>query len=186
MNQNKKSKGKKKENAYAWGFFVLFLSFFLTVLFSYLSEMCVSDSSVIVGVIVIFVLLIVNVSGDILANAVLSCTTPSFLSMASQKVVGAKRAVSMCKNAPKIASIFADVIGDICGIISGSVSALLVLKIGALGGSIPELVWSILVSALIGALTVGGKAIFKVFAVKYNTKIVFFVAKLTAFIVKEK
>ena len=186
LTTRKKTKGKKKENLYAWGFFVLFLSFFLTVFFSYLSELCVSDSSVLVGVLVLFVLLVLNISSDVLANAVLSCPVPLFLSMASQKVKGAKRAVSMCRNAPKLGSIFADVIGDICGIVSGSISAALVVKIMALGADVPEIVWSILISAVIGALTVGGKAIFKVFAVKYNTKIVFFVARLTSFLVKEK
>lgn len=181
----KKLRKKKSNKELIWGFVVLVLSFLLTLLFSYISEVFVADSSLIIGFIAMIVLLILNVSCDVLANAVLSAPVESYLSMASQKVRGAKRAVKMCKNAPKIASIFADVIGDICGIVSGSVAATLALAIYNNGFSASELFCSILISAIIGALTVGGKAFFKIVAVKKSKQIVFFVAKYSTYLVKE-
>ena len=42
-----------------------------------------------------------------------------FNAMAAKKVKGAKIALIMIKNAPKLSTICNDVIGDICGIISG-------------------------------------------------------------------
>ena len=91
------------------------------------------------------------------------------------------------QNATKLGSVFADVIGDICGIVSGAAGAVLVVYIAAIAdGNIWEIVSSILVSAVIGALTVGGKAIFKHFAMKYNKQIVFSFAKFTTFFKKEK
>jgi CBS domain containing-hemolysin-like protein len=106
--------------------------------------------------------------------------------MASNKIKGAKRAVTFCKNATKLGSVFADVIGDICGIVSGASGAALVVFIAKDGGSTAELIASIGVSAVIGALTVGGKAIFKHFAIKYNKQIVFGFARFTTFFKREK
>ena len=102
------------------------------------------------------------------------------------KIKGAKRAVTFCKNATKLGSIFADVIGDICGIVSGAAGTALVAYIALNSGKTLEIVASIGVSAVIGALTVGGKAIFKHFAIKYNKQIVFGFAKLTTLFKKEK
>ncbi len=168
-----------------WGLSVLVLSFALTVLFSFLTEVSVKDSPLYVCLIVLIVLLVVNIVCDVLANAIISCNPEAFHAMASKKIKGAKRAVSFCRNATKLSSIFADVIGDICGIVSGAAGTALVVHF-AVSGSIYELIVSIGVSAVIGALTVGGKAIFKHFAIKYNKKIVFGFAKFTTVFKKEK
>ena len=185
--KKKKAKQKKKnKNAWLiWGISVFFLSFALTVLFSFLTEISVKGSPAYVCIIVLLVLLVLNISCDVLANAIISISPEAFHAMASNKIKGAKRAVSFCRNATKLSSIFADVIGDICGIVSGAAGAALVVDI-AVTGTTWELIASIGISAAIGALTVGGKAIFKHFAVKYNKQIVFGFAKFTTFFKKEK
>lgn len=181
----KKAKKKKKYAWLAWGISVLFLSFALTVIFSFATELAITGSPAYVCVIVLVVLLIVNIGCDVLANAIISSTPESFHSMASNKIKGAKRAVYFCNNATKLSSIFADVIGDICGIVSGAAGTALVVHV-AVAGTTGELIASIGISALIGALTVGGKAIFKHFAILYNKKIVFGFAKFTTFFKREK
>lgn len=187
--KQKKTKKKQKKKRIppwlAWGLGVLLLSFALTVLFSFLTEVSVKSSPVYVCVIVLVALLVVNICCDLLANAIISCSPEAFHAMASKKIKGAKRAVTFCRNATKLSSIFADVIGDICGIVSGAAGTALVVHF-ALNGSVYEIVASIGVSAVIGALTVGGKAIFKHFAIKYNKKIVFAFAKFTTFFKKER
>lgn len=187
----KQKKDKKKQRKkrippwLAWGLGVLVLSFALTVLFSFLTEVSIKNSPIYICIIVLVVLLVVNISCDVLANAIISCSPEAFHAMASKKIKGAKRAVNFCRNATKLSSIFADVIGDICGIVSGAAGTALVVHF-ALTGSIYEIIASIGVSAVIGALTVGGKAIFKHFAIKYNKQIVFGFAKFTTFFKKEK
>ena len=185
-----KKKKQKKERIpgwLSWGLSVLFLSFGLTVLFSFLTEISIKCSPVYICVIVLIVLLFLNIGCDMIANAIITCQPDAFHAMASNKIKGAKRAVTLCKNATKLGSVFADVIGDICGIVSGAAGAVLVVYIAAIAdGNIWEIVSSILVSAVIGALTVGGKAIFKHFAMKYNKQIVFSFAKFTTFFKKEK
>ena len=52
--------------------------------------------------------------------------------------------------------------------------------------SVEGMVISILISAVIGALTVGGKAFGKPISLKYNSKIAFGFAKFTTFFVREK
>lgn len=179
-------KRKKKVPVWlSWGLTILVLSFFLSVLFSFLTEIAVNDSPVYVCVIVLVVLLILNVGCDIIANAVLSCDVDGFNAMASRKIRGARRAVTFCKHAEKIASIFSDVIGDICGIISGSAGAVLAGYF-VFNDSVEGMVISILISAVIGALTVGGKAFGKPISLKYNSKIAFGFAKFTTFFVREK
>ena len=188
--KKKKKKQSKKEKRIpgwlSWGLFVLFLSFVLTVVFSFLTEISIKGSPVYICIIVLVVLLFLNIGCDTLANAVITCDAQAFHAMASNKIKGAKRAVGLCRNATKLGSIFADVIGDICGIVSGSAGTALVIYIAVLGGTMVELIASIGVSAVIGALTVGGKAIFKHFAIKYNKQIVFGFAKFTIIFKKEK
>ncbi len=185
----KKKLKSKKKHKYAWlvwGISVLFLSFALTVLFSFLTEVVIKNSAAIICVVVLIVLLVLNIGCDVLANAIMSCDTAAFHSMASNKIKGAKRAVVFCRNASKLSSIFADVIGDICGIVSGAAGAALAVSIALGGGSTVELVASIGVSAVIGALTVGGKAICKHIAVTFNKQIVFGFAKFTTLFKREK
>ena len=171
--KKKKQKKKRIPGWLSWGLSVLFLSFGLTVLFSFLTEISIKGSPVYICVIVLIVLLFLNIGCDMIANAIITCQPDAFHAMASNKIKGAKRAVTLCKNATKLGSVFADVIGDICGIVSGAAGAVLVVYIAAIAdGNIWEIVSSILVSAVIGALTVGGKAIFKHFAMKYNKQIV--------------
>lgn len=185
--KKKKQKKKRIPGWLSWGLSVLFLSFGLTVLFSFLTEISIKGSPVYICVIVLIVLLFLNIGCDMIANAIITCQPDAFHAIASNKIKGAKRAVTLCKNATKLGSVFADVIGDICGIVSGAAGAVLVVYIAAIAdGNIWEIVSSILVSAVIGALTVGGKAIFKHFAMKYNKQIVFSFAKFTTFFKKEK
>lgn len=187
ISKKKKQKKKIMPSWLGWGLGVLFLSFALTVLFSFLTEISIKSTPVYICVIVLIVLLILNIGCDMLANAIITCQPTAFHAMASNKIKGAKRAVSLCKHATKLGSIFADVIGDICGIVSGAAGTALVVYIAAkTSGNIWEIVASIGVSAVIGALTVGGKAIFKHFAIKYNKQIVFSFAKFLTFFKKEK
>jgi len=185
--KKKKPKRKSKYDWLIWGVSVLFLSFVLTVIFSFITEISIGENSpAYVCVIVLLVLLTLNIGCDVLANAIISCSPEAFHAMASNKIKGAKRAVTFCRNASKLSSIFADVIGDICGIVSGAAGAVLGAIIAGNGDATIKLISAIGVSAVIGALTVGGKAIFKHLAITYNKQIVFGFAKFTTFFKKEK
>ena len=98
--------------------------------------------------------------------------------MASHKVPGAHEAIRLLRNAERVSSICNDVVGDICGVVSGSASA----TIAALILTNAEVGWpkgvSLVMSALVAGLTVGGKAIGKTIAVNSCTKIVHLVGRV--------
>ena len=187
LNKKKIQKKKRVPGWLSWGLTVLSLSFALTIIFSFLTEISINENSpAFVCVIVLVVLLVLNIGFDILANAIISCQPEAFHAMASNKIKGAKRAVTFCNNATKLGSMFADVVGDICGIVSGAAGAVLGAILAGNGGTTIQLISAIGVSAVIGAFTVGGKAMTKHFAVKFNKQIVFGFAKFTTLFKKEK
>ena len=115
---------------------------------------------------------------DIIGVAVTSADEKPFHSMAARKVPGALEAIRLLRNAERVSSICNDVVGDICGVVSGSASATIAAQIlASFEFSWPRIV-SLAMSALVAALTVGGKAIGKTFAINSCTTIVHSVGKV--------
>lgn len=109
-----------------------------------------------------------------------------FHAMAAEKVNGAKEAIAIIKNADKFSSFCNDVIGDISGIVSGTATVVVVLQItsilGYSEGSSMELTLSVIFTSFVAAITVGGKAIGKYFAINASTNIIMLTGKLIAFV----
>lgn len=84
----------------------------------------------------------------------------------------------MLRKAERVSSFCNDVVGDICGVISGSASAVIAAR--AVTGMQPlaARVVSLLMSALVAAITVGGKAYGKTIAMGSSTAIIHTAAKL--------
>ena len=120
----------------------------------------------------------VGIIFDIIGMAVASADEKPFLSMAARKVPGSQEAIRLLRNAERVSSICNDVVGDICGVVSGSASA----TIAALILTQVDVGWprgvSLVMSALVAGLTVGGKAIGKTFAVNSCTQIVHTVGRV--------
>jgi len=96
-------------------------------------------------------------------------------------VPGAKQAIKLLHNAERVSSICNDVVGDICGVVSGSASATIAAQVlQHFEYSWPRIV-SLVMSALVAGLTVGGKAIGKTFAINSSTQIVHSVGRLIGF-----
>ena len=103
--------------------------------------------------------------------------------MASRKVKGATQAVKLVNNAEKVSNICADVIGDICGIISGSCSATIVIMFASNNPN--EYIFNILMSSVVAAITVGGKAFFKKIAIKKSKDIMLLAGKIISIFSKK-
>lgn len=72
--------------------------------------------------------------------------------------------------------------GDICGVVSGAAGTTLSLRIAEMQGVGSTFYIGIVVAGFIAALTVGGKALGKGFAIRRSREIVFFVGRcLTLF-----
>ena len=79
-------------------------------------------------------------------------------------------ALSLCKNADRVASFGGDVVGDICGILSGAGGVSLVINMNIQDAELNLLV-TCLVSSLIAGITIFCKAIMKTYALENCVKI---------------
>ena len=155
---------------------VFLMTFFLSVIFSFTSNVITSNANIFVMILITFLVIVIGIIFDMIGTATLSSNEAAFHAKSSRKIKGAKEAISLLKNSVKVASICNDVIGDICGIISGGMGAMVALSLSNIIGN--TTISSILVSAIVSSLTVGGKAIFKTVAIKKCDEIVFLVGKI--------
>ena len=181
----KKPKQKKKESNTKWIIQILIMSFTISLVFSFGSEMVLNKVSAYVGAIILVAFILFGILFDMIGTAVTSADISPFNSMSARKVKGADVAVIFKKNADKVASFCNDVIGDICGIISGSAG---VIVSGALASALKVDVFivTLVVTALVASMTIGGKAIGKGFAMKNSTNILYGFAKVISVFYKPK
>ena len=131
-----------------------------------------------VAFLILLAIVLIGIIFDIIGVAVTSADEKPFHSMAARKVPGAQEAIKLLRSAEKVSSICNDVIGDVCGVVSGSASAAIAAQVlQKVSFSWPQMV-TLLMSALVAGLTVGGKAVGKTFAINSCTMIVQMVGKL--------
>lgn len=163
-----------------WIYKVFLLSFILSILFSGVSTVMANTFNSIVLAIILILVVFTGIIFDMIGVAVLTSKEASLHARASQKISGAKEAITLLKNSTQVSSICNDVVGDICGIVSGSLGAVLTLAIAS-KFNLSATITTILITAVISAITVGGKAIAKGIATKNSDSIVFAVGKVKHF-----
>ena len=161
-----------------WVISIFFVTIFISGMISLVSDEVMANSSVAVAFVILLGIIFLGIVFDIIGMAVATADEKPFHSMASRKVPGAHEAIRLLRNAERVSSICNDVVGDICGVVSGSASA----TIAALILANVEVGWprgiSLVMSALVAGLTVGGKAVGKTFAVRSCTDIVHLVGRV--------
>lgn len=180
----KKKTAKKKHNL--WWIKATIISLVLSAFFSYISNLVENANQLIIVIVLLAFLIISGIVFDAIGVAVTSCDVTPIISMASRKVYGAKTALNLVKNSDTVSSVCNDIIGDIFSIISGACSAALVVKITATLKEPWQIALSIAVSAIVSALTIGGKAFMKRIAINNSKDFVMFVARIIAIFSKEE
>ena len=183
---DKKKKPKKKHNV--WWIKAVIISLVLSAFFSYISNLVEDSNQVIVVIVLLAFLVLMGILFDAIGVAVTSCDVTPIISMASRKVYGAKTALNLVKNSDTVSSVCNDLVGDIFSIISGACSAALVVKLTVKfnESQTVQTVISIAVSALVSAMTIGGKAFMKKIAIDNSKDFVMFVARVLAFFSKDE
>ncbi len=173
----KKEKDKEKDKSknqngseIRWFIQIFFTTFILSIIFSFISTNGVSNLDLISAILILIGVIVLGICFDIVAVAVTVANEHEFHAKATKKVKGSKNSIKLIKNAPRVSNICADVIGDICGVLSGAISALISIKITESMGFNFDV--QFILSALVAAFTVGGKAIGKGIANKHATAIV--------------
>ena len=169
---NKKPVKNRKLVDYKWIITVTLLAFFISLIFSLFSEGVIPNANSVVAITIILLFIGIGIVFDMVGIAITVADIKTFNSMASKQVKGAKLAIKLIKNSEKASSFCNDVIGDICGIISGSAGVALA-NIIATNFNFNPLIVSLLITAIISALTIGGKAMGKATAINKSTLILF-------------
>ena len=180
----KKSKKEKKIQSkfaknYRWPLIVLVTAFCISMMFGVLSEVALDGANIIISIVVILVFLVIAIITDMIGVAITSCDEKNLRAMAARKIRGAKEAIILQKNGDKVSSIFADILGDVCGILSGAAgasvaSALITQNMSSFTG----FAIASLVSAIIAALIIFGKALMKKYSMNHSEKIILIMGKI--------
>lgn len=170
-------KREKRKNI-QWVITIFLMTILISGAISLISDAVMETSGIVVAFCILMGIIFLGILFDIVGMAVATAEEKPFHSMAARKVPGAQEAIRLLRNAERVSSICNDVVGDICGVVSGSASA----TIAALVLTSVQVAWpsglSLLMSALVAGLTVGGKAIGKTIAVKSSTQIVYLVGRV--------
>ena len=166
------SSKKERKKTIRWVVTIFLVTIFISAFISFVSNELMAFSSIYVAFVILLVIVLIGITFDIIGVAVTSADEKPFHSMAARKVPGAQEAIKLLRSAEKVSSICNDVIGDICGVVSGSASAAIAAQVIAKFPSSPVVVVTLLMSAFVAGLTVGGKALGKSFAINSCTVIV--------------
>ena len=169
---------RERHKAIRWVVTIFLVTILISGTISLLSDILMANSTMAVAFLILLVIILVGIIFDIIGMAVATADEKPFHSMAARKVPGAQESILLLRNAERVSSICNDVVGDICGVVSGSASATIAAQIlQNFDFTWPQMV-SLLMSAFVAGLTVGGKAIGKTFAMNSATTIVHNVGKL--------
>ena len=174
-----------KESA-RWTVTITIITFLLAALFTVVSTVALNGVGWISGLAIVLSIVLIGIFFDMIGIAATAADEIPFHAMASNRVHGAKHSIRIIRNADRFASFCNDVIGDISGIVSGTATAIVIVQLSISlnwnEASIAEGVGSIILTSLIAALTVGGKAMGKTIAIRYSKDIIFAVGKLLYFL----
>lgn len=177
----KKPKSKKSN---IWAIKITIITLFLSLIFSFITEITASKTNVIIAMSLLVLLIAINIVFDGIGIAAASCELAPLLSMSARKVPGANIAVMLVKNAEKVSNICADVIGDICGIVSGAAAITIIIKL--VGDNPNAWLFNILLSSIVAAFTVGGKAAIKRVSIKNSKELILFASRIIGIFYKPK
>ncbi|MDE5990279.1 MAG: hypothetical protein K2O95_07915 [Clostridia bacterium] len=184
ISKNRAKKEKAKINiAELWVIKITIFTFFGAVICSFISQITTSKSDIIISIMLLSFMILVSIIFDGIGLSVASCS-PDDIKKYARYPKQYKIAQFLVKNAEKVNNICADVIGDMCGILSGACGASIVVQLNlhSNGGH-----WiTIIISSVIAAITVGGKASLKKVAVKNSAEFVFMSARIIGIFITKK
>ena len=177
MSDKEKEKSKKKRSRNLWPLRVFVIALVLSAILSFFSSTALSGATYLVAGLVLASFIVLGILFDMIGVAVTAADAKPFHSMAAHKEKGGREAVRLLSKANEVSSFCNDVVGDICGIVSGSTTAVIVTQLQQTFNT-TTILFSIAGTALISAITIGGKALGKAVAINDSTKVVYRVARI--------
>jgi hypothetical protein len=171
----------RKDNS-RWSIIVTIVSFVLSIVITYISYKILGKVHAIAAFGVVFFIIIFNIIFDVIGTAVTAADEAPFHAMASRKLYGAKQAILLIRNADKVSNFCNDVIGDICGVISGTATTYIIIRLLKSGNASEISMLGLVITGLVAAMTVGGKAVGKGIAISNSNYIIYKVAVVIKFV----
>ena len=178
--REKTNVGAAKKNDIIWITAVTISSFFISAVLTVASSNILKESDILTAFLVILFIILVNITFDIIGTAVTAAEEAPFHAMASRKLYGAKQSIKLIRNADKVSNVCNDVVGDICGIISGAAGAYIIIRI--IGDQETITITELVITGMITAMTVGGKALGKTIALRNSNYIIYKVSVIIKFV----
>ena len=179
----KKTKKKRKIND-KWVLTVTIIAFSLSMLFSALSESLLENANLVFSIFILVFFIILGVIFDIIGVAVTAADEKPFHSMSTRKMKIGLIATKLKKNADKVSSLCNDVIGDVCGILSGTAGAMIAANLTDKVSLFVPI--SLIITGLVAALTIGGKALCKSYAIAKSDIILYRFSKILSIFYRKK
>lgn len=157
-----------------WVYKVALMTFIMAIAISFISNGLLSNVNIYVGFFVLLLIVMLGIVSDTIGIAVASCDEQPFHAMAAKRIASAKYSILLIKNAGQVSNFCNDVVGDIAGIISGTALITIVGQLFIVTNlDMSQSIVSVVFSAFIASLTVGGKALGKEIALNYSKEIVY-------------
>ena len=172
---------KKSGTDWRWIITIFIITVCISAVMSLISTNLLANATLGVSFVILICIIAIGIVFDIIGVAVTAADEKPFHSMASRKVPEAGEALKLIRNAGRVSSFCNDVIGDICGVISGSAAAVISARVLLLSKSGSEIFITLLLSAVVSGMTVGGKACGKSLAMNSSTAVVRTAAKVLCF-----
>ncbi len=138
----------------------------ITFIMSIFSESALKDINLTLSILIVLIFIVLGIVFDMVGISVTVADKKVFHSMA------AKTALKLIANNSKVSSFCNDVIGDICGILSGTAAGTIaILLANKLNFNIFYV--SLIITSIIAALTIGGKALGKSIAINHSNNILY-------------
>lgn len=164
---------REKSFRYRWVIIITIWTFFLAIVLSVVTQLLFgSVESFFIALFILLIIIFIGISFDMIGVAATAADEVPLLAKAAKKVPGAREAIYLVRNADRVANFCNDVVGDIAGIISGVLGALLVIRLFQSGFVEEHPFFSVAMTGLISALTVGGKGVGKMLAIEKSTEII--------------
>lgn len=157
------------------------ITFVLAAIFSIASNNALNGTTWSIGLIIVLIIVFIGVFFDMMGIAAAAAVETPFHAMAAERVPGAKHAIVIVRNADRFASFCNDVIGDIAGVVSGVAAMIVVIELMNVI-QLGQPVLNTILTSIVAALTVGGKAVGKTLAMSKSTQIILMAGKILYFI----
>ena len=173
-----------RKTSYKWVITIVIWTFMISAIMQMVQAGLMTKVNLVIAFIMLFSFVMLGIIFDIIGVASTAASEVPFHALSARKIRGAKEAVALIRSAEKVSNFCNDVIGDIAGIVSGSASSAIVAMLAATENE--NFILSIVLTAFVAALTVGGKAIGKTIAISKSNSIIYTVGRIISYIKPQK